>query len=413
MSAAVATLAAVGPLAVGAVPPWPEAVALTAGAALLGIASAWRQSGIVLTVIAVGSALVMADAVGRTLLDDVHVRPEDRYAELWRVDPPAVRYAPGVDTSWQTLGDLAALGAPVAHPRRVRFRTDSLGYRNDPLDGPAEVVLLGDSFAAGVGTSQEETVAGRLRRTHGLPTVTLAISGASPYDEGVMLDATLPRLALSPDAVLVWVLFAGNDFSGTCWDDLPAEPSAWNRLLARTATVRARSVLGHTLRRLRASPPAPLARPLPSGDSMAFYRPDLETIRLSEPEARDLPSATCVEQTIAHVQEITGREGLPLLVAVAPMKLQVYGGLVGLPDTPAGTASLLRSFAEERGIPVLDLEPALRRAAREGLPARRYIYWQDDTHWSPHGHALVAREIEQQVGDLRVSQSRSGASGGP
>ena len=384
-------------LATGVLPLWPASVVVVAGLALVGVASVWRSGDLYVSVLSLSAALLVADAASRPFIDRAHVRAEDRYARLWRVDPSGVLHAPDVDVRWETVGNLAAQGGAVAEPRTVRFRTDALGLRTPPLSGPARVVLLGDSFGAGVGTSQESIAATVLTERHGLPTVNLSVSGASPYDEAVTLDAFVGDLDLEDDAVLLWMLFAGNDFGGECRRALPEPPSMWNRLRAGLGTFRVRSVVGYQLRRLRASPSVPVLAELSNGDPMTFYRPDLEFARLTPDEVRRLPSAECVGGAFDLVRDVADRAGLRLVVAVAPMKVQVYGEHAGMPRPAGGPSAVLESFARERGLPVVPLEPVLREAAAAGLEDGRLVWWQDDTHWNPLGHALVARTLADAI----------------
>ena len=410
VAAACVAAFAVAPLLLGALPLGRGVALGVAVLALAGVVAVWRAPGLALSVAAVGLTLATADLATRPFLNRVHVRAEDRYARLWRVDPSGVAHDANVDVLWPTVGNLAAQGGAVREPRTVHFRTDAHGFRTDPLDGPAEVVLLSDSFGAGVGSSQEVLAAARLTARYGLPTVNLSVSGASPYDEAVTLAATLDGLDLAPDATLVWMLFAGNDFEGTCEATVPGPPSAWNRLRAWVATVRVRSVIGYLFRRLRAEPPVPSLRHLPDGTPMTFYAPDLAHADLTEEEASALPQAACVRGVVPEVQRLAASRGLRLIVAVAPMKVQVYGRYVGLGDPVGGPTAALRSFAAARRIPVVDLEPALAEAARAGLPEGRLVWWRDDTHWNAAGHAVVARVLADAIRADTSGIHESGAS---
>jgi hypothetical protein len=91
------------------------------------------------------------------------------------------------------------------------------------------------------------------------------------------------------------------------------------------------------------------------------------------------------------------RLDLRLLVVLVSDKSTVYGPLLAqpLPDPEEAAGFLHRLDGElaARGVSSLDLTPALRQAARDGLSSGEYVYWSDDTHWSPGGIAVAAREI--------------------
>lgn len=401
LAVVVASLA-VAPVVLGVLPLGRLSASLSLLVALAGAVGVWRATGLALAVASAGLTFAIADLAARPLLDRVHFRPDDRHAVLWRVDPSVARLEPNVDVIWPTVGDLAALGGAVRVPRKVAFRTDGRGLRTDPLPAPAEVVLLGDSFGAGVGTGQEEIVSAYLTRA-GLPTVNLSVSGASPFDEAVTLADTLPTLDLAEDAVLVWLWFAGNDLGGACRDALPSPPSVFNRMWAEWATFRSHSVLGRLWLRATADPPAPVVGTLADGTELAFHRQYLEVSDLTEDEARALPQADCVAATARNVRDLAEGAGLKVVVAVAPMKAEIYGRAAGLPDRPYGTGAALLDIAAEAGFPVIDLRPPLAAAAHRDLAEGHLLWWPDDTHWNGTGHAVTAQTLAGAVRDAKRS----------
>jgi hypothetical protein len=71
-------------------------------------------------------------------------------------------------------------------------RTDALGFRNDPLHVPADVVLLGDSVIYGHGVNYEHTVGHLLERRTGLRVANLGRQGDCAFQEAYLLTANLP-----------------------------------------------------------------------------------------------------------------------------------------------------------------------------------------------------------------------------
>jgi lysophospholipase L1-like esterase len=61
-------------------------------------------------------------------------------------------------------------------------------------------------------------------------------------------------------------------------------------------------------------------------------------------------------------------------------------------------AQALEAFCEEQGIILVDLKPVLVARA-EALYGKQgeVLYWSDDTHWNPRGHAVVAEYLHQHV----------------
>lgn len=73
-----------------------------------------------------------------------------------------------------------------------QHQTDVLGFRNDPLHVPADVVLLGDSIVYGHGVNFEHTVGHLLERRSGLRVVNLGRQGDCAFQEAYLLTTHLP-----------------------------------------------------------------------------------------------------------------------------------------------------------------------------------------------------------------------------
>ena len=73
-----------------------------------------------------------------------------------------------------------------------QHQTDVLGFRNDPLHIPADVVLLGDSVVYGHGVNFEHTVGHLLERRTGLRVVNLGRQADCAYQQAYLLTTHLP-----------------------------------------------------------------------------------------------------------------------------------------------------------------------------------------------------------------------------
>jgi hypothetical protein len=73
-----------------------------------------------------------------------------------------------------------------------QHQTDALGFRNDPLHVPADVVLLGDSVVYGHGVNFEHTVGHLLERRTGLRVANLGRQGDCAFQEAYLLTTNLP-----------------------------------------------------------------------------------------------------------------------------------------------------------------------------------------------------------------------------
>jgi hypothetical protein len=129
---------------------------------------------------------------------------------------------------------------------------------------------------------------------------------------------------------------------------------------------------------------------LPDGREMLFEATDLVwSLPIAEEER--------VVRYFAWLERRLARDGVALLVVLAPKKYTVYGPLTGPSpgDPDAGARSLARIAAglEDAGVRAVDLTPLLRAAARTGLEHGRTVYFLDDTHWNAAGIGVAAAAI--------------------
>jgi hypothetical protein len=79
------------------------------------------------------------------------------------------------------FGDLVAIDQitrpAIAEPRRVRYHIDSAGFRNDSDYNGEKLILVGDSFIAGSGGTQEDILSNQLKRDYGISAYNLAFPG--------------------------------------------------------------------------------------------------------------------------------------------------------------------------------------------------------------------------------------------
>jgi len=121
-------------------------------------------------------------------------------------------------------------------------------------------------------------------------------------------------------------------------------------------------------------------------------------------------------ETFLRMKETCAQHGARLIVMFIPSKAEVYWPLVEhslgqdqlqpsldfissynhMPLRAADISSnrlaqndLMREFCAGAGIPLLDLTPALERAASSG----RAVYFADDAHWNAAGHEVAAEEL--------------------
>lgn len=327
-----------------------------------------------------------------------------------RFAPPGMAFAPaGAWRLEREHGDLAQLGNRPARrePRRTSFTTDALGFRNPPRlgeRGGIGAVVLGDSFAAGAGASDEDTLAAALGAMTGCAVYNAAglPEFASTLDPGPVVRLAR-RLGMATGLVVV-------EYSGQGWIERRPSP-ARDRLAAWPAAARAygrirgwltvsplQMLAQRAVRALEDDRVLPNARganaaerTLANGAPMLFRPADLAAAPAGAPARAERWAA---------FRDGLRAAGLDLLVLLVPDKYAVYAALLGagaVAPAPARFADLEATLVSAR-VAAVNLTPVFQAEAARAFPDGRYLYWRDDTHWNPEGIRVAAAEVARAWG---------------
>lgn len=366
----------------------------------------------------IGSDLLLR---ATTLGDRIrYYRDHERLVRRWPPLPVLTRYRPLARFEGRVYGDLAALeGDPSLREYRfVRFVVDEHGFRNEPSTTSHEVVVLGDSIAAGNGTTQEATFSARLASDYGMSVYNAAIP-AGPWEEYLNLMLESEWLIPRPGIVLVWALFAGNDlwgpFGPTRREELP-----WNTRVGESRvifeTFRLQSPLRKTLARAVAaverhpSNQQTLLRRLPDGSPFLLHTLYLPTRKTTADIVRQYPNYPAFVGTLEAMRELAAQRRIKVLACVFPAKEQVYAFFeTGPGETPAtiptGFADVVGEFATHAGWDFLDLtRPMTEEAQLAWQEKGELLWWRDDTHLNPAGHAVAAKLLAPRVRNLLAAR---------
>lgn len=282
-------------------------------------------------------------------------------------------------------------GASILVPERygdIRYRINRAGYRDDePRPGRRRIVVLGDSVSFGLGVRQEEIwpslLEQRLQREGIQPGAVenLAIWAYNTANEADALRED--GLPLRPEVVILQ--FYMNDFSIAP----PPKPGAAaapppslgqrlvalkNRLLFRSALYRRLYQAGtglsfalfHDLRRRRFP------------DTLNDAEPRGQSARL-----RDTPDDADVAafREVHAIRDLARGHGARLLVILSPDEVQLFTRRFDVIN------ERMHAFCAREGIDLLDPLPVYRAA-----PDRLDLFY-DGVHYSPRGHALLARLV--------------------
>jgi hypothetical protein len=423
---------------------WLRAASVLAVAAwLLLVLGAFPATpgGLMLAVSAVAAGLAVLGLLLRALLRNASPRAQGRPARLAFVAALAVA---GLELALRLAGALlpaspewlpasSDVGRQLAAYRfepgavRLRYPCNSLGFYDEepprPGSGTRWVACVGDSFVAG-SVPQPVHFTSVAEAGAGLAVQAFGVHAAGPREYLELLRRDV--LPLAPDGVLL-ALFAGNDVS----DSLRAE-SSWFRSVFDPQNARLQFV------------PARLAHPDRSGRAVTqLGRVQDGTIILGSPEGElrgsleqfhtALPALMpwlfdpALETPPYTTEEFLGIERTRVLQAClpdapgwAPFTRLLDGLLAAAGDVPVAVLLLPDQFQVDdalweqvrgaaggraperelpqrrigellaaRGVPCLDVLPALRAAAAGGEP----VYLRQDTHLNLRGNEVVGRAL--------------------
>ena len=335
---------------------------------------------------------VIAGAGKQGEILSTYYRPHEVYQDKGR-------YLPNINTDYQIkYGDIVPMDpvktAKLKQPRQVKFITDSMGYRNMREYQPGDLVLVGDSFIAGNGVSQESTLQASLAKYTKRGIYSIGFPGdLSDYLARAKLFAQT-----HPDARFVMFVFEGNDFAIPTkrqkeirgWDKTRFQ--ILSKLRITDTFVYPRLVFGISRQAMNKLFPKdkPAVVVDKVGDqTMAFYGQYMDVALHQEP--RLLGSENLDEGLLNKIDAIY----------FIPTKFRIYKPFLkqqslSMTEPAPAYAVLLQAFRSS-GIPVVDLTPVLQQGAAEMLGKNQRVFWRDDTHWNQHGTDIVAQTLAKRI----------------
>ena len=362
-----------------------------------------------LVVISIGLTVAAADLALRELaVHQLYYRPDDRYLCRWPPVPILVRYEPDAVFQRRTHGDLAAMAgkSELREERDLHFETDGRGFRNTgPLPSePLDILLLGDSFGVGTGTSQESTWGALLAERWGYATYNLSTPGG-PWNELMNLKAELDRLPTQAGTVVLWAIFGGNDLDDDYPEglDLPEPGGPLERFAVSYRSFRRHSPLRRLTRRFSTSRETVLERTLPGDGRFLFLELYAKRADRSLAEVLEHSSHGALERIFAEMRRLASKKRLEVAVVFLPTKAEVYAPVLDGSGTwsdarePSGFATAVQTLCERQRFLFLDLTHHLVEAARSRFPRGEYLWWRDDSHWNVAGHQAAAEAVVEKL----------------
>ncbi len=375
-----------------------------------------RLQNCCIVVASVALTFIAADFVIRGLWPElIYHRPHDMFARRIPSYPMLWRYEPNVAYWGEIYGDLASIAKDksLRDRRVVKFVTDSAGFRNTMLSEKIDVVVLGDSFSLGTGTTQDSTWVSLLSTNLDLNAYNLSMPG-NPQRHFINLQKEFSRLRIGPGAVVLLAIFGGNDLDETYIRTNDFAAIAPQELYAvckfSIRSFRDRSPIGHLtnaiLRReeYRQQADMVLTKQFPNGRTIAFYEPYADRTRRSPREIVDHSNSTRLEKALSTLKTYCQRHSLDLTIALLPAKEEVYRWCVDnrSPWTTGTEASgfgvVLDHYCRRHSIPFLDLKNVMASEARVVFEkSGQCLWWYDDTHMNHNGHKVIATALGEHI----------------
>lgn len=405
----------------GVFPPTPGGVALAALAAAAGLAAGGRALAVLLRRATPRARGLPARLAGAVALAVAGLEVGLRLAGA--LLPAAPEWLPASSDVERQLAAYRFEPGTV----RLRFPCNSLGFYDEepprPGSGARWVAVVGDSFVAS-SVPQPVHFSSVAEAGAGLAVQAFGVHAAGPREYLELLRREV--LPLAPDALLL-ALFAGNDVS----DSLRAEATWLQRVFdpknarllfvpARLASARragpAASQRGRvqdgeivldapqgelrgSVEQLRAALPALMPWLFdPALESPPYGPEEFLEIERGRVLQACLPDAPGWSPFTRLLDELLATAGdVPVAVLLLPDQFQVDDALWEQVSGEAGGRAPDRDLPQrrigallaERGVPCLDVLPALRAAAARGEPA----YLRQDTHLNLRGNEIVGRAL--------------------
>ncbi len=305
------------------------------------------------------------------------------------------------------LGELAPY-TQYSVPKRAVWITDQYGYRNRPSAEKPEVLLLGDSFSAGVKLSQEELLSEVMEKQLGQRIYSVAPAPANFALMNLFL-ATDRFHAVRPRVVVM----ERNEGYMSLVKPIDPNEIAYIRTVLKRGD---RIPDGVLMEKMSITADRFQKRNwyqwVTSRIDRAINPPDLhvydnEVFTFGEAALREKPEAEVnrLTEIITSYRDTLAGMGIEFVFVPVPNKENVYCKMLPSGKRPLFLSRLVARL-RERGVHVVDLQSAFDSAYASGTK----LYPQDDGHWNGTAVKIAASHITRVVEELqsRPAQQQNG-----
>jgi len=402
--------AAFGTLALVYVMPTPIGLGIAIAAAIATLFLEYKNA--LLMLISLCLVTLVLEGALRVLSREATISPYYRPHEMAALEK---HYKPKQSLEMQVPhGDLLAidpsLNKSLAVPRVEVFRTDSLGFRNDRDYSGEGLLLVGDSFVAGNGSSQEDTITARLTADHDIRGYNLGFqAGPLGYAERI----AWAREKFPAAGCVVLMMFEGNDFQPIASAEAALRKEIPNALQdaikAYVRTVRGQFRLSAVIFGLVTRAQAVYSTPDRGENPLETDVENFESEHTFVGTVGGQPlvflrgyAKVVQRQQYDDFGFIRNKllQARPDMLFFIPDKFRVYASMLDanrVESLPDAQWSHLSREASVVGIPAFNLTASLQARSKELLSRGQYTFWHDDTHWNGNGAAVAARAIADEL----------------
>lgn len=282
----------------------------------------------------------------------------------------------------ENAGDLKSAIVPP-HSKKVVWETDEYGFRTTNMSrNNPEIVIIGDSFIAGSGLSQNENLAEVLKNMTGKIIYSYAPAGINDF-------AADDRFLKHPPKI---VIFASVERFIPSLPEINETPVRKIPLLSPIALnffVLADRALGSNLVSfLRAKTNAGKIAGIPATNGKMLFLQDGIVNR-----AASTKTMNKISRLIIDYKKYFARRNIRFIFMPIPDKENIYADLLPHPVKSTFLTNLSQELSRQK-IEIIDLESVFREARKQ---KSCLLYFADDTHWSACGVKIAASFLSSKL----------------
>lgn len=275
----------------------------------------------------------------------------------------------------------------------VDFVTDKFGYRNYKEFNKNDLVIIGDSFTVGVGTTQDHILSEQMSEL-----LNKNVYNASfPTHPGGYFEIWKRMHKLtSQNFKSIFLIFEGNDFFCTIeevYSGQPPQTSFLNytfNVIQNTQTYNFSYGLFSKVASYYNLVESPLKVDIRNigGNNVGFL-----DWYISVSEREEHCNKASWDSTFSFLEVIDNVE----LIVFIPTKYRVYHHMLSDKELPKLQSEYLKNFAENIGINYLDLSEYLINSSNKLIKNGNYTFGRGDTHWNSFGIKVAAETIVKKL----------------